>query len=118
MLNDLCGKFQSLKNQISKLESDLDDVKAAMYSAMIDKITKKGEGTVSEKTDIYKISITTKKNVTVDQLNALNFPHLFKQKLEYNKAIFENGSDAEKKMIESVITIKEGKPQFLIQGVE
>lgn len=118
MLNDLCNKFQSLKNQINKLEGDLDEVKAAIYTAMIDKISKKGEGTVSEKTDLYKVSVTCKKNITVDQTKAMQIPHLFKTKYEYNKVAFEECSDEERKAINQCIEIKDGKPQFSISNLE
>lgn len=118
MLDGLSKKFISIKNEISQLESKLDEVKAEIYTSLIDRISQKPQGSVTEKTGQFKITVTNTLSVKVDQEKAMNNPLLFKAKYEYSKEKFEQANDREREIINSMIETKQQKPQFKIEPME
>jgi len=80
-----------------------------------DLLNKKEEGVTHLFEQGYKVSITKRNNVTINQADAASFGGLgCVKKYQFNKAEYNSLDDGAKKIANEYITIKEGKPSFKI----
>lgn len=99
---------------IKKLTEELHEAEADIYlkAQVMDKINPNGSKSFTD--GEYKVVITHKNTVKVDQVKASKNPELFKVKYDFDKRIYDE-SVAWKNIINEAITITPNKPGFSVE---
>lgn len=107
------ARFLEIKKQMEQLDKELDSIKCEIFNkAVFD-----GKSSTTINDGEYKIRIQQKESVTVDQGKAELFSHLFKKKFEFSKTMFDKFSNSDKDSVNSCITTKPAKPNFVIERI-
>ncbi len=114
-------KFLHIQNQIKILNTELDQVKAEIYTDNMALIEAKGQGTISAERGNFKVSITTKHSASWDkkQLNSIkNLP--FTKEYKVNQKQLDNLKIEDPDLygqVEACLTTKPAKPTFKVEEV-
>jgi len=113
---DRYSKYLEVKAKRDALNSILLQMEGDMCKWHLDVLEKKEEGVKHIFEQGYKISITKRNNVTVNQKEAQAYGGLgCVKKYHFNKAEYNSLDETAKKVANKFITIKEGKPSFKIK---
>lgn len=115
MIKELSEKWIATKEREQDAAAERLNIEIALYKAVMEKTEIKKEGSTGLDEGGFKITLTSRMNVTVDQEKALNAPYLFKTKYEYSKTVLKNLPEEMQDQVHDYITIKPAKPTFKIE---
>lgn len=110
-------KWIKLKTEIKELTERLHEIEGDIWLKANEMGLLNPNGSKTFDVDGYKITITHKDNVKVDQAIAADYPYLFKPKYEFSKTMYKTFLDAEKKICDEAITITPAKPSFQVERI-
>lgn len=90
-------------------------IEVELYKAIMEQVEINKDGSTKFDTDGFKVTITSRMNVTVDQEKALNAPYLFKTKYEYSKTVLKELPAEMQDQVHDYIVIKPAKPSFKVE---
>ena len=105
-------EFLDTKRQIEELEAKKLQIECAIYEKHQANL-KQGSNTIDE--DGFKIKITLKDTIKVDQVKAQLVPFGFRIKFELDAKAYKNLTDEEKKVVDECTTVTPAKPYFQVE---
>jgi hypothetical protein len=111
------AKWMSLKKEIGELTERLHEIEADIWVKANELGQINPTGSKTFEVDGFKVTITHKDTVSVDQGIASLYPELFKLKFEYSKTMEKTFAPAEIAKLNEAITIKPAKPGFKVERV-
>lgn len=110
-------RWLKIQTEIKKLTEEKHDIEGSIWLKANEMGQINLQGSKTFDVDGFKVTITHKDNVKVDQEIAAEHPYLFKAKYEYSKELLKNMIDGEKAIVNEAITITPAKPGFKIERV-
>lgn len=108
------SEFLEIKKQITELEDKKFKIECAIYEKHQANLVN-GSNTIEE--DGFKIRITLKDSVKVDQVKAQLVPFGFRTKFELDAKAYKNLTDDEKKVVDECTTVTPAKPYFQVEKI-
>lgn len=109
--------YLELQKKKKELDATILDVQCQLYDLNADKFNDVDSGTVHFEDEAagFKLSVTKKMNVKVDQKLAEVVGIGFARKFSYNKTAYLKLSDVDKKRVDECLTETPGKPSFKVE---
>ena len=115
MIKELSTKWIEAKEREEAANKVRLAIEIDLYKAIMEQKEIKKEGFTNFEYDGFKINITSRMNVTVDQEKALNAPYLFKTNYEYSKTTLAGLPEEMQDQVHGYITMKPSKPTFKVE---
>lgn len=111
--------YLELQTKKKELDATILDVQCQLYSLNAYKFNDVDSGTIHFEDEAagYKLSVTKKMNVKVDQKLAEVVGVGFIRKLSYSKTAYLKLSDADKRRVDECLTEEPGKPSFKVEAL-
>jgi len=114
---DLYERFISLKHKEKAIKDEMLEVQCKLYEQHADILNSKDEGTINVPASGYKVKVTKKMTVSVDQEMADAIGIGFRKKYELDKKSYAKLNDDQKKSVDECLTTKPAKPAFSVERV-
>ena len=108
-------EYLEIKKQIDELQKKKLDLEIALYKQFQEKLDEKEEGTISIVDNNYKLSVTKKLKITVDNDMADAIGFGFKKKYTFDKKAYKELDDEKKKLVDECLTTAPAKPSFKVE---
>ena len=113
---NLLKEFFEQKQRLQAEQEKLREIEEKIYLS-IPQNEIPDEGTFKLEQGDYKLVLTTKYSVKVDESIAKMYPQFFKQSFDFSKTIYKSLSDIEKNLVDKGITKTPAKPNFKVELV-
>lgn len=110
--------LESFTAQKKEIELQILQVQCRIYEAFKKELDTKSEGVFNFVNGNYKVKITKKNNVSVDQSMAESVGMAFKKKYSFNKTMYKSLTDEQKNAVDDCLTTKPSKPTFAVEKME
>ena len=108
-------KYINLKQRKKAIDDEMTECLAAIYTDHAALLETKEEGAFKLPVENYKVTITKKLTVSVDQEMAAAVGMAFKPKYSIDKKLFATLNDEQKKSVNECLTTRPAKPQIKIE---
>lgn len=112
---NLYEKHLSLRDEKKKIEAQLLETEVAIYEENMALLSEKDEGVINIPVDGFKVKVTKKMTVSVDQKLADIIKIGFRAKYDLDKKEYAKLNDDQKKSVDECLTTKPAKPSFSIE---
>ena len=115
---NLYEKYQAAEKAVKDAQSELDMIKAEIYTKHMESLESIDYGkSFTTEEDGFKVSITKKETVSVDQTLASVVELGFNKKYSLNKTAYKKLSAEDQKRVDECLTTKPAKPGFKVEAL-